>query len=82
LAGTLLRQSAAFDPNAFFVNIELGNVCLRLGSRDDALRAYSAALEHAPNDFDVRLSIQNQIQRVSIEKNLDRIPPLRNPGVE
>ena len=32
----LLRQSAALDPNAFYVNIHLGSVCLRRGSREDA----------------------------------------------
>jgi hypothetical protein len=80
-AETLLRQSGALDPNAFFVNIELGNVCLRLGFREDALHAYSAALQHAPSDPDMRHSIQQQIQRVSVE-NLDQIPALRDPGIE
>jgi Dolichyl-phosphate-mannose-protein mannosyltransferase len=77
----LLRQSAEMDPSAFFVNIELGNVCLRRGSREDALRAYTAALEHTPDDHDLRQSIQEQLQRVARE-SLDKVPPLRNPNVE
>lgn len=44
----LLRESAALDPKAFYVNIHLGSVCLRRGSREDALATYRAALEHAP----------------------------------
>ncbi len=81
LGERLLRQSAEIDPSAFFVNIELGNVRLRRGSREEALRAYAAALEHAPNDRVLRDSIQEQIQRVST-KPLDKIPPLRNPSAE
>jgi hypothetical protein len=77
----LLKQSAELDPSAFSVNIELGNVCLQRGSRQDALRAYTAALEHTPDDHDLRQSIQEQIQRVARE-SLDRIPPLRNPSAE
>ena len=77
----LLRQSAEMDPRAFFVNIELGNVCLKRGSREDALCAYNAALEHAPYDRDLRQSIQKQIQRVLAEP-LNRVPPLRNPNAE
>ena len=69
------------DPRAFFVNIELGNVCLKRGSREDALCAYNAALEHAPYDRDLRQSIQKQIQRVLAEP-LNRVPPLRNPNAE
>jgi hypothetical protein len=77
----LLRQSAEIDPSAFFVNIELGNVRLRRGSREEALHAYTAALEHVPYDRVLRDSIQEQIQRVSI-KPLGEIPPLRNPSAE
>lgn len=81
LGERLLRQSAEIDPSAFFVNIELGNVRLRRGSREEALHAYTAALEHAPNDRVLRDSIQEQIQRVST-KPLDEISPLRNPSAE
>src|SRR5215470_5165259 len=80
-AERFLKQSAVLDPNAFFVNIELGNVCLKRGSREDALHAYTAALDHAPNDREMRRSIQEQIQRV-LTKPLDKIPALRNPQLE
>jgi len=80
-AERLLKQSAALDPDAFFANIELGNVCLRRGFREDALRAYTAALQHGPNDSALRQAIQEQIKRVSIEA-LDQIPELRDPNLE
>ncbi len=80
-AQQLLSKSAALDPNAFFVNIELGNVCMRRGLREDALHAYAVALEHAPNDAAMRGLIQNQIRRVSLEP-LNQISILRNPALE
>jgi hypothetical protein len=76
----LLRQSAALDPNAFYVNIHLGSVCLRRGSREDALVAYRAALEHAPEGV-FRRQIEEQIRRVSVEP-LNQIPELRDPIFE
>jgi hypothetical protein len=76
----LLRQSAALDPNAFYVNIHLGSVCLRRGSRKDALAAYRAALEHAPEGV-FRRQIEEQIRRVSVEP-LNQIPELRDPIFE
>ena len=80
-AERLLSQSAAIDPSAFFVNIELGNVCLKRGSQEDGLRAYTAALEHAPDDKSLRQAIQEQINRVSVE-TLGQIPELRDPNLE
>jgi len=81
LGERLLRQSAEIDPSAFFVNIELGNVRLRRGAREEALHAYTAALEHAPDDTALRRSIQEQIQRVLMDP-VDKILPLRNPTQE
>jgi tetratricopeptide (TPR) repeat protein len=80
-AEQLLRQSLALDPSAFFAQIELGNLLLRRGAREDASHAYSEALQHAPNDAVLRHSIEEQIKRVSFEP-LDRVPELRNPFLE
>jgi tetratricopeptide (TPR) repeat protein len=80
-AEQLLRQSLALDPSAFFAQIELGNLLLRRGAREDASKAYSEALLHAPNDSVFRHSIEEQIKRVSFEP-LDRVPELRNPFLE
>lgn len=81
VAEHLLKQSAGLDPTAFFVNIELGNVCLKRGSREDALRAYTIALQFAPNDPTLRHSINEQIGRVASQP-LQQISTLRNPQLE
>jgi hypothetical protein len=81
VAERLLRQSVAFDPSAFFADIELGNVCLKRGSRERALGAYTDALQHAPSDPELRRLIEAQIQRVS-SGPLDQVRELRNPFLE
>jgi hypothetical protein len=80
-AERLLRQSVRMDPREFFAEIELGNVYLKRGSRENALQAYSDALQHAPNDPELRRSIEEQIKRVSSEP-LGQVPELRNPFLE
>jgi hypothetical protein len=77
----LLRQSVRLDPRGFFVDIELGNLCLKRGSRENAVQAYSDALQHVPNDPELRQSIEEQIKRVSSEP-LGHVPELRNPFME
>jgi tetratricopeptide (TPR) repeat protein len=76
----LLSESARIDPAAFFVHIELGNIALARGQRDEAVQAYEAALQHAPSDPVMRKSIQDQIRRVST--GVDQAIPLRNPHSE
>ena len=81
-ARLFLSRSTSMDPSAFFAWIELGNVFRKLGSREDAVRAYSDGLQHAPaDDWQLRRSLQQQIQRVSTEP-LDSVPDLRNPLLE
>jgi len=75
------RQSAQMDPSGFFVNIELGNLLLKRGAREEALRAYSDALKSAPNDPVVRVPIEKQIARFAGPQSA-QIPPLRNPFLE
>jgi hypothetical protein len=81
VAERLLRQSVSLDPTAFFAFIELGNLCMKRGAREDALQAYSGALEHSPNDPALRHSIEEQIRRVSSEP-LNQVPELRDPFLE
>ena len=80
-AERLLRQSLTLDPSPFFVHIELGNVCMKRGSRENALRAYSDALQRAPNDPEIRRSIEEQIKKLSSQP-LDQVPELRDPFLE
>ena len=80
-AERLLRQAVSLDASAFFAFIELGNVCVKRGSRENALQAYSEALQHAPNDPELRRLIEEQIKNVSSEP-LDQVPELRDPFLE
>lgn len=55
------------DPTAYFVHIQLGNLYLKRGSRDQCVQAYSEALKFAPHEPKIRSALQNQIQRASRE---------------
>jgi hypothetical protein len=69
------------DPTAFFVHIELGNLLLKRGAREEALRAYSDALKYAPEDALIRRPIAEQIERIAHHPD-GEIPPLRNQFLE
>jgi hypothetical protein len=78
----LLRQSTALDPSAFFVHLEIGNLALARGSREESLAAYQAALACAPLGLpESRRLIAEQIRRVNSEP-LSKIGALRNPELE
>jgi tetratricopeptide (TPR) repeat protein len=80
-AERLLRQSLALDPSPFFVHIELGNVCLKRGSRDCALQAYSNALQRVRDNSELQRAIEEQIKRVP-SKPPGQVPELRDPFLE
>jgi hypothetical protein len=80
-AERLLRESIRLDPSPFFVFIDLGNLLLKRGAREDALRTYSEALKRVPGNPEISRAIEEQIMRVSSEP-LDRIPELRDPFLE
>jgi hypothetical protein len=75
------QQSAEMDPTAFFVHVELGNLLLKRGAREGALRAYSDALKYAPEDALIRRPIAQQIERIADHPD-GEIPPLRNQFLE
>jgi hypothetical protein len=75
------QQSTEMDHTAFFVHIELGNLLLKRGAREGALRAYSDALKYAPEEALIRQPIEDQIARIA-HQPLGEIPPLRNPFLE
>ena len=80
-AEQLLKQAIALDPTPFFVHLQLGNLYLKRGLREQALQAYSDASRYASFDLEQRRLIEEQIKRVSSEP-LDQIPELRNPVME
>ena len=75
------RRSVELDPSAYFVYIQLGNLYLKRGSREQCIHAYSDALEHAPDEPGLRSALQNQIEQVSRDP-LAGITPLRDPNME
>ncbi len=75
------RRSVEVDSTAYFVHIQLGNLYLKRGSRQECVRAYSDALKYAPEEPGLRSALQNQIQRVSREA-LAGVSPLRDPYME
>ncbi len=77
----LLQQSLALDSSAFFVDIELGDLELKRGARNQALEAFTAALKHAPNDPEMQHLIEDEIKLVST-RPIDKVPELRNPLLE
>lgn len=80
-AEALFRKSAELDAQAYFVYIDLGNLLLKRGARDQALQAYTQVLTYAPNDQLIRKPISEQIEKLN--HSADRkILPLRNPAME
>jgi len=75
------RRSVELDPTAYFVHIEIGNLYLKRGSREECVRSYSEALKYAPGDPTIRSLLQNQIQLVSHEA-LARVRSIRDPHLE
>jgi tetratricopeptide (TPR) repeat protein len=81
LAISMLSKSVEIEPRAFFAALELGNQYLKIGNREEALRAYRIAKENVlPSDETSEL-LSRQIERVETEP-LEQIQPVRNPGIE
>jgi hypothetical protein len=76
-----IERSLALDDSCFFVSLELGNQYLKIGKREDALRAYRISHAHAPQTDSIYELLAEQIRRVETEP-LETISPLRNPGIE
>ncbi len=77
----LLSEAVALDPKKFHHAVELGNQYLKVGKREEALRAYQIAKENAPADNAISELLTRQIERVETEP-LEQITPLRNPKIE
>ncbi len=80
-AERLFRLSMGLDPTAFFVHIEIGNLCLKRGDRGEALKEYSAALQYAPQDMLIREPIEEQIKHLQTGTDKE-VSPLRDPYME
>lgn len=79
-AERLFRQSVKLDPVAYFVYIDLGNLALARGAREEALTQYQTAVSYAPNEV-LAQPIKEQISRLST-RALSEVPALRDPMME
>ncbi|MCA1635582.1 MAG: hypothetical protein LC802_18295 [Acidobacteria bacterium] len=77
----LLTEAVAINPKQFSNAVELGNQYLKIGKREEALRAYRIAKENAPSTDKISELLTRQIERVATEP-LERISTLRNPKIE
>jgi hypothetical protein len=80
-AELLLNRSLDANPKVYYRWIEMGNIRLQRGKRDDAVRAYENARANAPPGDEIIPLLTRQIQRVS-QEDLKSVVPLRNPVLE
>ncbi|HSS95837.1 MAG TPA: tetratricopeptide repeat protein, partial [Terriglobales bacterium] len=80
-AAEYLSTSLEVFPNVYYRWIELGNIQLQRGLRDEALRAYENALKYTPAGNGIVAPLAEQIRRVS-QEDIKSLPTLRNPSLE
>jgi hypothetical protein len=71
-------------PMAVPASFELGNAYVRLGQRDDAIRAYNSMFvqKQMPVDPLVAKSVQTQIDLLKSGAPMETVEPLRSPWLE
>jgi hypothetical protein len=85
LVSKRLEEVLAIAPTDGSAALELGNTYLRLGRRDDAVRAYRQPLAQVDRgllDDLSRTDLEQQIARLERGDDLARISPLRPRGME
>ena len=80
-AELLMARSLEVNPRVYYRWIELGNILIQRGKRDEAVRAYTNARTYAPAGDEIVALLTQQIQRVS-QDDLKSVSPLRNPVLE
>lgn len=80
-AELLLSKSLEASPKVYYRWIELGNILIQRGNRDQAIRAYENARAYAPAGDEIVGLLTQQIQRVT-QQDLKSVAPLRNPVLE
>ncbi|MEO6333590.1 MAG: hypothetical protein ABIO91_01270, partial [Pyrinomonadaceae bacterium] len=76
-----IERSIALDPSCFFAHLELGNQYLKVGDKQNALRAYRGSLERAPQSDSIYGLIAEQVNKLERDPD-ETVEPLRNPGIE
>jgi tetratricopeptide (TPR) repeat protein len=78
----LFRQAVDFDPSSFSSFIELGNIYLSRGSRQQASEAFTAARDHCPAGSVFCRDLEDQVRLLNSSVPLSQIPHLRDPTLE
>jgi tetratricopeptide (TPR) repeat protein len=77
------REVLTINPNSFGALLGLGNLMLRRGQRGEALRLYEHARKQLENEEQaMRAVLTQQIERLSSNEPLERIPPVRGTREE
>jgi Dolichyl-phosphate-mannose-protein mannosyltransferase len=77
------REILTINPNSFGALLGLGNLMLRRGQREEALRLYELARKQLENEEQaMRAVLTQQIERLSSNEPLERIPPVRGTREE
>jgi hypothetical protein len=75
--------SYVINPNSFGALLTLGNLMLRRNQREEAMRFYERAREQLGNEEQAtRPVLTRQIERLSSNEPLERIPPVRGTREE
>lgn len=85
LVASRLEEVLAVRPFLSSAALELGNAYLRLGRRDDAIRAYRTPLAHVERGImspETIAAFREQVARLERGDALDAVAPLRNPWME
>ncbi len=78
-----LREVLTINPKSFVAFLQLGNLMLRRGERDEARQFYERAREQlGTEDQAMRAVLTQQIERLSTNEPLERIPPVRGTREE
>ncbi len=78
-----LREVLTINPKSFVAFLQLGNLMLRRGERDEARQFYERAREQlGTDDQTMRAVLTQQIERLSSNEPLERIPPVRGTREE
>jgi cytochrome c-type biogenesis protein CcmH/NrfG len=80
-AELFLTRSLEASPKVYYRWIEMGNILIQLGKRDEALRAYENARTYAPAGDEIVGLLTQQIQSVA-QRDPKSVAPLRNPVLE
>lgn len=82
-AAALFQEVLTINPKSFGALLQLGNLMLRRSERDEAMRFYERAREQLGNEEQaMRAVLTRQIERLSSNEPLERIPPVRGTRQE